>query len=646
MGGAPTSRFVTSDKDNNIFYAKGAAIMKVDALSGTVTRFAGSVTSAACTMATGANPLTTLFTSPQILGMNSARDSILIASCSKIFSINTSTNYVTQWATFTGSLNKMYLTKNRIFLYLDSGCSCLKLIDLSTQGGTPTTIFGNGSCDVTTYTVGDDALSIPYKKSPHNGACYSYDLHLTANADASKIWVSPYFTSNAYRLDLVSGVYKVGSADLGYDASDYSTCVFSEYDNYNYCAGRSTGRVIRRYSSITGAYYDTSTMPFDNSDNSGSLSIGSMADKLVAHYSLNNIQVVDTPNTGAWTYTRIAGDALSVMGNGGAPVNAGLDQPVDIRYISGSQKLYVRNRSGHLRIVDMSVTPNVVSTIFHANLWDVGMQATIGINPAADKILTLGSCARYFLFNFTLGTTSLTAQNSFFGGGCSTSVGTYPVATGTNAGNGDLLVGGSASTMTASPLYHSNGYGYFAAASPDQVNNIMLFYSDTSTITKVGGVAGVGGYVAGDHGNSLATATFSKIKAMQELSGVGRVGDVLIVDGDRVRLLTIGTQAGSPKVYDVMNLTLAAGYSAGSAITEFIYDENTEIGGVLGTGNIYYSVGASVKKWKANGALTSATDTAYTFSGTTLYSPVRISLTPAGLLVLQYNQSRILRVSP
>jgi hypothetical protein len=134
---------------------------------------------------------------------------------------------------------------------------------------------------------------------------------------------------------------------------------------------------------------------------------------------------------------------------------------------------------------------------------------------------------------------------------------------------------------------------------------------------------------------------------MQEIASGLYAGDILIWDKDWLRRISVATESANPRIYDVVKFTIGTGYTSGTTFYDAYYDQSSEQGGVFGTGKMYYVTGGNVvRKFVPNAALTSGTDTAYSFTGTTLSGTVRIALTPAGLLVLQQSMSRILRVTP
>jgi hypothetical protein len=136
-------------------------------------------------------------------------------------------------------------------------------------------------------------------------------------------------------------------------------------------------------------------------------------------------------------------------------------------------------------------------------------------------------------------------------------------------------------------------------------------------------------------------AKLGNVQAILEVKSGTYAGDLLIIDNDRLRRISIVTESATPKIYDVQNLTLIPGYVASTAFVDAYYDISSETG-TFGTGNLYYVSGTSLHKWSSQGNV----DTTYSFSGTTLSGVLRIARSPAGILITQPTKKRILRVSP
>ena len=643
---------VASDSKGNIFYLMGHAMMRIDALSGLVTTFAGTIDTAGCTIAEGQDPLasgTNQWNNPIIVGTNSAQDSVYVLSpnCNKLYKVRASDASIQKVFSLGFTVNRSFLAGHRYLLLAATGE--LYKMDLDATTPSATKIHGTGTC-ATSVTAGANALTSAQKAQ--SASCASESV-LFSNADTSKIWyqnrgdTGAGVSLNGYRLDwdAGNGRYNIGSANVGWEkAASAQNCKSTEFDNRVYCTPRSTGRTITVFDLDTETWANSGTLPFENNDESGYVGLGSSNTKLLAIYSLSSLQFAVPNTTATWTFTNIAGQALSTMGNGTTPESVGFDVPTDIKYNAAKNMLIVKNTSGHLRRVSFATSPYTVSTVMaNAVTWG---ETAVAVKTDGERVsLGYGCSTSTAFYNFTLGASALSTLTSFMNPAswCSGSGhGTYPLADGSPYNSNAGGLNSSLYTRTRTPLYHSNGKLYFSAN--NGTSDVFIFSSDAATINRFAGKTSAGGYNAGDEGQLALGASLTRVHQMQELAN----GDMLIWDADRLRVISLGTAPLAPKISTLYSFTIAgSGYTAGTTFIDAYYDESSEIGGVRGTGNMYYvTSGNQVHKFVPNLAMTSASDTPYTFDGTTLSGTIRITMSPAGLLVLQPSKARILRVDP
>jgi len=98
---------------------------------------------------------------------------------------------------------------------------------------------------------------------------------------------------------------------------------------------------------------------------------------------------------------------------------------------------------------------------------------------------------------------------------------------------------------------------YFALK--NGTSDVFIFSSNLSTINRVAGKTGTGGYVAGDHGQLALGASLTNVQQMQEIASGTNAGDILVWDSNRLRLLTVATVSANPRIYDILAFTLATG---------------------------------------------------------------------------------------
>ncbi len=662
---ASTRGSITGDAEGNIYYRKASAIMKIDRLTGYVTEFAGKQEVAGCTATANASASaagTDGLTFPEILGMNADGTIMYVYSlgCTNLLSIRTSDAMVLEvrnLASYAIASPNHFLAGNRYLIFFTSVVNArLYRLDLQTSGSTPVLIHGDGSNLSSNPPLGSEATSIGSATGSGN------HFLLFADATASKIWIAG---SRHYRLDYSSssGTYIVGRTGIPYsDTNEPRFCRGTQFDNKIYCAPRHVGRNISIYDLATESFLTPSSVPFDNNDSSGFLAIGANSTRLLVHYSLNTINVVDAaamPSSSA--YTLYAGNSLATMGNGNDPALVGFGDLIDIAYDSNTGKLMV-SIGGHQRTINMSSTPYVTSTRWYAMTTDSKMR--VGFNPDFSAFVTGSSCAANLgLTKFIVGTSTISDVITWF---CTTVQPGYPLATGASISGAGLYISGGRGGRSSSVMYDSdnfpavtsNGNTYFAAKNGN--NDAFIYSSNGSTLTRIAGTTGTATYSASDHGKSALGASLFNVKIVRVIPSGTYAGDLMIWDGNFLRRISIASQTAgtacpvagtAPCIYDVVDYRTATGFAAGTTFQDAIYDFSTEISGVFGSGITYYVNGSSVvRKFVptavTNGTVSAATDTAYSFTGTSLSGEVRLALTPAGLLITQPTKQRILRVAP
>jgi hypothetical protein len=349
---------------------------------------------------------------------------------------------------------------------------------------------------------------------------------------------------------------------------------------------------------------------------------------------------------------QIGGQNIESYGNGGDISKVAFSAVNDLSYSPTTGQLLVRTFAG-MRTLSLASWPTAsIDTM----VWTpANSTARINHSPTGGSVLVnadwcgpLGSAA------WSISGLTLTATSAFYNLlGCNpgTPVG-HPVphetlVSGNNMGWMNLF--GSENR----PLLHTNGRQYFFVKSGS--NHGVLYSSDKTKVYWVAGRSGATGHDPSDSGATAATALLSDVRWISQVTTGLFSGDLLILDGYRLRLITITTEA-TPKIYDVLNLSGLAGFPGGSpVITDVAYDPALEISNgstvVPGSGKIYFSTSTnrvfSVLPSAVSGVAVSAgTLSEYNFSGTTLTGSTRIALTPAGLLVTQPSKLRILRVAP
>lgn len=648
----PNSRTfsITADILNNIYFSKNNALMKMDGKTGVVSRFSGQIDKAGCTLAAGMDPLTGLMSNPQILGTDAAHQYLYVLSygCKKIFRIKASDSTVELWNTLTtGTPVVVFLTQQRTLVYIGSDNYLYKL-DLNSSGNTPVAIHGNGACSVASaaYPLGTDVTHAQLWRSAANQPCNN--AFLAANNDASKVWLTFWGNSTGYRLDNVgSDVYQIGNAQTPFNQS-VQYCISADFDGNIYCGSMfntGIGRNIYLFDPVKETRTLATQFPFEQSDNTGNQYLGSMSDKLVVYYTMNGILTLKPSAGGNWAATRIAGQYLATMGNGNAPRLVGLTFANDIKYNTATQAMWV-SEYGNARKIDFTQSSPATSTFFVPSFRNISYLA---IDPTGTFFGGEAGCYRDSLGGLQLSAGAFKVLSAFLTGPCDNFSGVpYLAPSGTLISAAPQFYN---IEQTANRVYHSSGKLYFSSYIANTKTDPMVFLSDQKAIDWVAGKQGSASYVASDSGSAALGASLTHVMGMQEILSGTYAGDLLAWDGDRLRRISVHTESSAPRIYDVASLSAATGYKAGTTISDFYYDQNSEVGGVLGSGAIYYAItnasaGGAVHKLKLNTTLNGGTDTAYDLTGTKLTGTVRLTLAPAGLMVLQNEKPRVLQLQP
>lgn len=601
---------LTSDKKNNIYFVKDHAVMKVDALSGVLNPYLGKTDSWGCTFTEGGS-LDGLMNSPRIIGTNVDKSGIFVYTCEKVFLVNTQTHQITLWWNASPTIGQFFLTPSQTLIFHNS--RKIYKLDLSEPHQVAEHIHGTGGCVRGQPSTGPDArlIDIPDQYlAPPLSNCGNVTL-IFANNDASKIWLNIYHQPKGYRLDLNGDKYEINQNDTGWNRSSLRGCV-TLHSRYIVC-GNPYGRAILYFDLQTETWHGGTTVPFPDNDNSGRLSVGVYGSQLVVHYSLGHLYFVNPVFGGTWESTIFGGQSLATVGNGESKDKVAFLYPNGMRYSPNTQKLYVRSSTRHMRIVDFS--DNHSTTTHYGS--GSGNYPTIAINKLGDR-LGLNSWCGIGLWNIESAFSSL---GPVFSGACNSAT-TYPYPPPSDV---PAVGGGAYIAGLHALLIHSNGLTYWTYQVGS--NDVFVWSSDGVTLSRVAGREGPGGYNEADDGGPALGAYLSNVQHLHERSD----GKILMWDRTKLRLLD--PYADPVTIDTLFDYADIPGYSDNGAWGDVHYDE--------ASGWTYYVRGANVRKIKPGEPIHT-----YDFTGTTLSGNVRITLTPAGLLVLQPNKSRILVVDP
>lgn len=689
------------DSSGNIYYTSGTgtsnsdyitALMRINSVTGLIERVVGSYTASA--VAAGEDLTSGLLSShkivqkdcsnvaaPVILGTSVDRTEVLFldnANNTKIYGINSS-NQARLYADLSYSIltknffrQNYFLTKNRILFYFYN--NGLYRLDLSTPGKTATLIYGNGGAALNNI-VGAEGTESPLKLAATGGTNNTtcVECMVIANADGTRLWVgggynasgstgtntwseleystttSTYHISsdtidarrtlqNAHATDFDDKIYARGRDNsISLYIFDPQTAAATSSVSVNGFNGLGGGFYFNLFSSVSNLYM------MDADQEIKIIEPDLSASSLVAGNNIN--KVGDGKGPGGVDFSNLTGITFDKSGgvlaisqtsnfrfyNFNDSASGFFSSSVSIRntgaYVSkislkkdGKNLLY-HPSSGqatnlHLTTIDLNAKKEL-STVLLTGAFDA-IYSTIfdyDVNQGISNGTTISKLSRYF-------------RNPISGAILSTTGAEYTAI-----------------------LAHSNGNHYIQAQSKTNNHSYIYALKTDGMIYKVAGKSGPAGYSVSDHGTAALGAQIgSKVSYFYEIKNGLYAGDILIVDGDMIRRLSITSESATPKIYDVAKFTIANDFSTSTVFSDISYDESSEIGGVSGTGTFYYVRTAptlQIHKWKASDSnFIAAVDSTYTLTGLTLSGNYRLAHTPDGLLVLEQKLNRILRLPP
>jgi hypothetical protein len=651
--GAAGYQSMGADNSGNVYFMKGYAMMKVDAQSGLVTRFAGDPAQASCNLSAGQDPLTSAnnrIGSAVILGVTPDGTRLIFVACSKVWFLDTATRGLQ--IAYNGSINT-YGFFNRTGKYYYFNANRLYRLDLMAATPTPQHLYGDGTCSANIPANGSEAPTDPIVARASNNDCS--ESYIFATADDSKLWTGCWnnwgcAASRRYEWNAGVSKYTLASTSLGWSFGDWNIghCTASMKYPRIWCNSRYSTNVRRTFNLNTSSWetdQNLGTTVFIRYTPTPSGMVSLRSDNLLrAHLEAED---------GTISEYQIGGQNIESYGNGSDLAKVAFSAVDDLSYSPATGKLLVRTFAG-MRSLDLGSWPTAsVATMVWSN---AGASASrITHSAAGTNVLVNQNWCGHLGYNaYTISGLNLNSTSVFYNLlGCNPGT---PVAhpvphetlvSGNNMGWGNLF------GADDRPLLHTNGRQYFFVKNGS--NHGVLYSSDKTKVYWVAGRSGATGHDPSDSGATAATALLSDVRWISQVTTGLFSGDLLILDGYRLRLITITTEA-TPKIYDVLNLSALAGFPSGSpVIKDVAYDPALEISNgttvVPGSGKFYFSTSTnrvfSVLPSAVSGvAVTAGSLSEYNFTGTTLTGSTRIALTPAGLLVTQPSKLRILRVAP
>ena len=666
-----TSAIDTTSADRNI-----SALMKIDSVSGQIVRMAGEYNSNGASAGEDFTvpPLNTKklsaasSSSSLILGTSLDRKEILFLNNSnpvKIYGI-TADSTVRLYSTFSApafrSKNYVYqgvfLTKGRILFYVDNH-KIFKL-DLRTPGNNPIQVIGDGT-SAPTITDGAEALSQPIKSSGTSGTAYScQDCSVVANASGTRVWVGGTYTNPAvmtgtngwaqYDLNNADGKYYVTNQNFEALRS-LTNSTASEFDDIIYSRGRNNGSSLYRFNPETGTTLTPISMTGANGLE-GTFRMNLFSSKSHLYYLIDS-QEIRMLSSDLSASTTIAGNNVNKFGDGLNHDEGDFNSPSDMDYDPTSGLLAVV-QPANMRFYNLNdLNPQWFSS--SASGAFTGLKVRKGGTSFSGKV----AIASLNSYTINLTARTLGAGTTRISNGCA-SCSAYSTAfdyqlqggipDGTDRWDTGRFFGlgtGTSAVLSGTPLPHSNNNHYFHARSTTDEHSYIYELRPGHTAHKFAGKAGAAGYNPADHGlTPLNVQLSANVSYMYEHRSTG---DIIFIDGHRIRRLSVGTEPLAPKVYDIASLNLAGDFSASTNFFNVVYDENSEISGIPGSGTFYYVRNApnwQIRKWSTNNStFSAATDVNLNLPGFTIVTNYKLAITSDGLLILDPRNSRIVRVT-
>lgn len=637
-----------SNSKGEIFYSKGHGISHIDPQSGLVSNWVGSIYSKGC------DPANFKFTSPQVVGVT-VSDDIFIYShiCSTMTKINSITKaiiWTKQLPTIdvtsasiaqTQLSSKTYVNSGYFFYY--SGKAFYKL-DLNNSTSGPVLVWGTPGICGAVGAVGAEAAGSPIP-------CNTTDIYqLAVRPDLAKVWVRV----NGLTFELIrtpSDSYQISSLNkTEWGTREFSNCVAPLGEsNLLYCRNaEGTGNKMGILDLSTEVWKANHTLTGQYKNMNVTLGLGITQQNYILLFSYQTNELFKySYDTATPSMVKVGGSPFFSYGNGTGvdPTSTVFTQISSIAYDGLNHNLYVR-AVRHLRkfaIDPITSTVTSISTAFNAVGGNSSAYGALAIsNNGLAAYSQIGGAASNQWNSYNLATFNSVAES------ISTGVGLY---TGSGTGAYPLLTDIINSTATTYNLFSKEKYAtflsdnnlYFCAYSDStETQDHWIFKSDrgTSKIYAVAGATGAPGYNPTDSGGAALGASLKRVYGMQPDSN----DDLLIFDGDRLRKITLTTEPGAPKIYDVANFASFPHYPAGMRWTHAVHDKATGWNYFVVSNDVNLSRVAQV--WAAHnstdGFIEIPTNGLQLSSEMSNMKSLELAVTPLGLLLLDMDKKRIL----
>lgn len=639
--------FVSNSK-GEIFYSKGHGISHIDPQSGLVSNWVGNMYSKGC------DPAQLKFTAPQVVGVTQ-NDEIFIYS--HICSTMTKINSLTKAIVWTKQLPPIDVTSSSVAqtqlssrTYLNSGYffyysgNAFYMLDMNNSTSAPVLVWGTPGVCGTVGTVGTEAAGSPIP-------CNTSDIYqLAVRPDLAKMWVRV----NGLTFELLrtpAGTYQINSLNkTEWGAREFSNCVAPLGESHLlYCrSAEGTGNKMGVLDLNTEVWKAIHTVTGQYKNMSVTLGLGATHQNYILLFSYQTNELFKySYDTATPSMVKVGGSPFFSYGNGTGvdPASTVFTQISSIAYDSLNHNLYVR-AVRHLRKFSLDPVTSAVtsiSTAFHASAGNSSAYGALTIsNDGLAAFSQIGGAAANQWNTYNLATFNPVAES------ISTGVGLY---TGAGTGSYPLLTDIINSAGTTYNLFSKEKYAtflsdnnlYFCAYSDSaETQNHWIFKSDrgTSKIYAVAGATGVPDYNPAHSGGAALGASLKRVYGMQPDTN----NDLLIFDGDHLRKITLTTESGAPKIYDLADFSSYPNYPAGTRWTHAVHDKATGWNYFVVSNDI--NLNRVAKVWAAHnstdGFIEISTAGLQLSSEMSNMKSLELAVTPLGLLLLDMDKKRIL----
>lgn len=606
--------FYHGDSNNNIYYVKGGALMKIDRQTASTRRVYGSLAEEKCGAGFLSNALLLGVDSSDVAYVASGKES----SCPSLLRIRLSDGQLLSSRTlparkFVSGVEYERLLQGRYYIYYDD--FVFYSLDLNNVSSTPQKIVGMaGNCTDTAPALETVASSMPLPCGANGG-----HMGMIISADLSQIWLIPRVMTGAgpnmkLRGDMEGG-YRLKEAANPNLPTQVSQCVpnTSSADTALLVCNSAAeaGNQVLVFNTDTGTY-KTSMVPLERGNTSIRLFVGSARNSILIFSSTNQLYELKYKEWSgpdeAWNYSVIADNPLTTIGNNmdGSPADLRKVLFSDISdLLYRNNTLYVRGLS-HLRSIefDGAGDATTISSGYNNSVIPNSMAvAGMALNPAGTIMTVVGISAEARLINAINMTTynpvagtvdASTAPIRYVrGNGSST---TFPVYNSSFAANTNTFVSNYRYLMD----FGGDGNLYFTGTEgPASQQSLILFKSNGTTVTFVAGV--MGDPQSAPVATELAPATL-KSSPLKDVVGLQRASDGNLWVVDDMKLKKFKILDATPTYFDVVDYTSLADYPSSVTLwTHAKYDE--------ATGWMYFVTSASesptgiIQVWAAHATL-------------------------------------------